>query len=96
MYINDHSIEITSGKKNIIGIPVIGTVPLTFLCQAREAKAEMGGRQERRKDGKRRQEREDGEKDYQMRRRRSCGQQLTPDKGKKRKRQMLLVNSVYK
>ena len=26
----------------------------------------------------------------------SCGQHLTPDKGKKRKRQMLFVNIVYK
>ena len=30
-------------KQNITGIPAIGTVPLTVLCQTREAKAEMRG-----------------------------------------------------
>ena len=39
------------------------------------------------KTGRRRQETEEGGKDYQMRRWRSCGQHLTPDKGKKRKRE---------
>ena len=34
----------------------------------RAAKAEMGGRQERRETGRRRQETEEGGKDYQMRR----------------------------
>ena len=43
---------------------------------------EMWGRQERRKTGRRRQETEEGGKDYQMRRRNSCVQHLTPDKGK--------------
>ena len=48
------------------------------------------------KNGRRRQETEEGEKDYQMRRGRSCGQHLTSDKGEKMKRHMLPVNSVYK
>ena len=48
---------------------------------------EMCGRQKRRKTVKRRQETEEGGKDYQMRRWRRCGQHLTPDKGKKRKRE---------
>ena len=48
---------------------------------------EMWGRQERRKTGRGRQETEEGGKDYQMRRWRSCGQHLTPDKGKTRKRE---------
>ena len=44
---------------------------------------EMWGRQARRKTGRRRQETEEGGKDYQMRRWKSCGQHLTPDKGKR-------------
>ena len=44
---------------------------------------EMWGRQERRKTGRRRQETEEGGKDYQIRRWKSCGQHLTPDKGKR-------------
>ena len=43
----------------------------------------MWGRQERRKTGRRRQETEEGGKYYQMRRWKSCGQHLTPDKGKR-------------
>ena len=46
---------------------------------------DMWGRKECRKTGRRRQETEGG-KDYQMRRWRSCGQHLTPDKGRKRER----------
>ena len=41
----------------------------------------------------RRQETEDGGKDNQMKRWKSCGQHLTPDKGKKRKREMKLFAS---
>ena len=44
---------------------------------------EMWGRQERRKTGRRRQETEEGGKYYPMRRWKSCGQHLTPDKGKR-------------
>ncbi len=60
------------------------------VCQGwdeRTVLREMWGRQERRKSVKRRQETEYGGKDYQMRRWRSCGQHLTHDKGKKRKRE---------
>ena len=71
--------------------------------ETRDAKAAMGGlcfsvlremwgRQERRKTG-RRQETEEGGKDYQMRRWRSCGQHLTPDKGKKER--VIFYNSVF-
>ena len=57
---------------------------------------EMWGRQER--TGRRRQETEEGGKDYQMRRWKSCGQHLTPDKGKKRKRERYatLFNVILK
>ena len=41
MYTNDHAIYVTGIKKNITGIPVVGIVPLTVLCQTREAKAEI-------------------------------------------------------
>ena len=47
-------------------------------------------RYERRETGRRRQETEEGGKDYQMRRWKSCGQHLTPDEGKKRKRERAL------
>ena len=61
---------------------------------------EMGGRQERRKTG-RRQETEEGGKDYQMRWWKSCGQHLTPKKGKKRKREressgIIILYSMHK
>ena len=52
---------------------------------------EMRWRQERRKTGKRSQETEEGGKDYQMRRWKSCGQHLTPHKGKKRKRECMNI-----
>ena len=57
---------------------------------------EMWGRQERRKTGRRRQETGDGGKDYQMRRWWSCGQHLTPDKGKKEeeREQRFFVDSI--
>ena len=46
------------------------------------------GMQERRKTGRRRQETEEGGNDYQMRRWRSWGQHLNPDKGEERKREV--------
>ena len=52
---------------------------------------EMWGRQERRKTGRRRQETEEGGKDYQMRRWKSCGQHLTPDKGKRGRERWVLI-----
>ena len=60
------------------------------VCDGRTVLREMRGRQERRTTGRRRQETEEGGKDYQMRRWRSCRQHLTPDKGKKRKREKVL------
>ena len=59
---------------------------------------EIWRRQERRKTGRRRQETEECGKDYQMRRWRLCGEHLTPDKGKKRKRERTKVQqnrSIY-
>ena len=47
----------------------------------------MRRRQDRRTTGRIRQETEEGGKDYQMRRLRSCGQHISPDKGTKRKRE---------
>ena len=57
---------------------------------------EMWVSQERRKTGRRRQETEEDGKDYQMRRRRNCGQHLTPDKRKKTIAQCFVVMNLEK
>ena len=56
---------------------------------------EMWRRQMRRKTERRRQDTEDNGKYYQMRWRRNCGQHLTPDRGKKTKRESVYYSPMF-